>query len=42
MTEEEIKTAQDWYVNKGYDLITIAQHFDVSVWFLKSKIRKGV
>lgn len=39
MSNEQIKLARHWYVTRGYDLITIAQHFGLHVEQLKKEIR---
>lgn len=38
LTTEERKLALDWYCNKNYDLITIAQHFDMHAEELKAQL----
>jgi hypothetical protein len=42
LTEEDRKTALKWYANDNFDLITIAQHFKISVEALKSNLRTTI
>lgn len=39
LTNEEHNQALQWYARDGFDLITIAQHFDISVECLKANLR---
>ena len=38
LTPEEKRQALDWYVNKGFDLATIAQHYGLTVEQLKRQL----
>jgi hypothetical protein len=39
LSQEDRKTALKWYANDNFDLVTIAQHFKISVEALKNNLR---
>lgn len=39
LTPEQRKQALNWLANDGYDIITVAQYFDLSVEQLKKELR---
>jgi len=40
MSNEDKKLAMDWYCNKGFDLVTIGQHFGLSYEEIKAELNK--
>lgn len=42
LNEEDRKTALKWYANDNFDLVTIAQHFKISVEVLKNNLRTSI